>query len=493
MDLSEKLQARLAEAPDSPGCYIMRNRSGKIIYIGKAASIRKRVQSYFRADIQRRGDPKTRGLVRSVDDIEFRCTKTEAEAILTETRLIQTYKPQFNIRAKDDKHFMLIRLNRRVPWPRLELCRLRTDPDSQYFGPYPSSASVRVLRDFTEKRYGLIRCSPRVPDESTHAHCINDIVRYCSAPCVGRIQSAEYEARLDEAGAFLSGQRPEVLRELRKEMETAAEARQFERAATIRDTFFLLERSLKRGIGVGDRERRRREDGSAGVLELMRALQLSKPPRLIEGYDISNISGTFAVASQVVCFDGRPDRSRYRRFRIKTVHQADDPAMMAETLSRRFRDVKNDGGGPDLVMVDGGLTQLLAARRTLDRLGLTSIRIIGLAKRFEEIYRDDAAAPLRLPPESHALKLLQRLRDEAHRFALDYHRHLRSRRIRESALDAVPGIGPKRKEVLLKIFGSVRRLARASEADIAKVPGMGYETAAAIKEALKSLAGTPPL
>jgi len=485
MNLPENLEEKLRNIPDEPGCYMFRDRRGRIIYIGKAVSLRKRVQSYFRQATFRRGDPKLRGLVKSVHDLDYIVVRNEAEAVLTEGKLIKEYKPRYNVSFKDDKRFILIRAEAGERFPRFSLCRIKRADGAVYFGPYVSSPAARVALAFVEKKFGIRKCSPPVPDESTYKHCINDIVRFCSAPCIGKVTEAEYRQRFEEACAFLRGERPAYLKELGEAMEAAAEKMEFEKAAAIRDTLQALNIVVKRRVRIASTPEMRREDGRNGVEELQKVLGLESVPVVIEAFDISNISGTYAVASMVCSENGISRRNRYRRFRIRTVEGSDDPAMMAEVIARRYgRLLAEKRTLPDLVLVDGGIAQLHAARSELNKLGLKSLPAAGLAKRNEEIFIDGKNVPVVLPQRSPALRVLQRLRDEAHRFALTYHQKLRSRLIRESVLDDVPGIGNGKKRNLLEKFGSVRRLAGATEDQIASVPGIGYELARAIKSKL---------
>jgi len=482
VNLPSNLKETLRNIPDKPGCYIMRDRRGRIIYVGKAVSLRKRVQSYFRHATFRRGDPKLRGLVKSVFSLDYIVVRNEAEAVLTEGRLIKEYKPRYNVSFKDDKRFILVRGEAGVEFPRFSLCRLKRDDDCIYFGPYVSSPAARAAVDFVEKKFGLRKCAPVFPDAETYRHCINDIVRFCSAPCVGRVTREEYRRRFDDACSFLRGEKPALLAEIRQEMNALAGRMEFEKAAALRDTLRLLESVVRRRVRIAPTPAIRKEDARAGVEELAQVLQLPRTPRLIEAFDISNISGTYAVASMVCSEDGLARRNRYRRFRIRTVEGSDDPAMMAEVISRRYGRLKTEQGMmPELVLVDGGVTQLHAACTALDKLGLGDIPVAGLAKRNEEIYLRDKAMPLLLPENSVGLKVLQRLRDEAHRFALAYHHNIRNQMIRDSVLDDIPGIGKRRKAVLIEKFGSVRRLMNATEDQIACVPGIGYELARVIK------------
>ncbi len=491
MNLSDKVKQKLQGLPDKPGVYFMRDRGGRIIYVGKAASLKDRVRSYFRQGTLRSAEPKLRGLIRTIDDFEYLVTRTEAEATLTEGRMIKDYRPRYNVDFRDDKRFLLLRVHPGDPVPRIDTCRIQREDGALYFGPYASSQAARAALEFTDKRFGLRRCPPREPGPEDHRHCMNDIVRYCSAPCIAKITPEQYRERVELACAFLRGERPEFLNELQQAMEREAGARNFEKAAALRDTLLLLRRAVKQRARASKTLKIRAEDARAGVTELRAALGLELPPRVIEAYDISNISGTHAVGSLVCAVDGLPHKNRYRLFRIRTVAGSDDPAMMAEVIRRRFGgSLAQELPRPDLVLVDGGITQLRAARTELDRLGLQDLAAAGLAKRFEEIYWKGNAPP-RLPLDSAALKVLQQIRDEAHRFALTYHRRLRMRRIRDSALDEVEGIGEKRKELLLSRFGSVDRLRRASEADIASVPGIGPAMARAVRETLERWPSDP--
>jgi len=485
MQIDPTVLSKVRALPDKPGCYLMRDRRGTIIYVGKAASLRKRVGSYFRKATRARADPKLRGLVRTVADIETIVTRTEADAVLTEGQLIKDFRPRYNVAFKDDKRFLLLHLDARGPFPRLELCRIQRDVGNDYFGPYASAAGARVALDFVEKRFGLRKCRPVTPTAKDHEHCINDIVRFCTAPCIDKISREGYAERVELASGFLRGEKPEYLGELRERMEEASGALDFERAAALRDTYLRLRETVERRARVLSTPRMKRDAARLGVEELGRVLGLAAPPHVIEAYDVSNISGTFAVAGMVCAVDGMPAGNRYRRFRIRTVSGADDPAMMTEAVSRSVRNEERMTVGlPDLILVDGGLSQVRAARGALAGAGLSRIPVAGLAKKHEELYYRDGDEPILLPFDSPALLVLRHIRDEAHRFAIAYHHALRRKRISESVLDDIPGIGPERKKSLLKHFGSLRRLKKASTGEIAVVPGMGADLAQAIHIAL---------
>ncbi|MFA5689695.1 MAG: excinuclease ABC subunit UvrC [Kiritimatiellales bacterium] len=484
MQWSETIRKKIKELPDEPGVYLMRSRAGKIIYIGKAISLRRRVQNYFRESTYRKAEPKLRGLIRSIADFDFIVLKNDAEAVLTESRLIKEYKPRYNSLAKDDKNFPLLRLDLSKPFPKLEFCRLARPDGAIYFGPYTSGLAARAALEFAEIRFGLRRCRPERPDEETWKHCHNDIIRHCSAPCIHKVTPEEYMERVQTAAAFLRGERPEYIREIREQMQAAAGTHDFETAAALRDLMLLLHRAVKERALVRKTGRALIADAEKGIKELAAELGLPAPPRIIECFDISNISGTYAVASMVCAVDGIPAPQRYRRFRIKTVAGSDDPRMMAEAVGRRYRRLKAEQGTlPDLIVVDGGITQLRAARAVLSEIGVR-IPSVGLAKQYEEIVRDDHPAVF-LPRNSEALRVVTNLRDEAHRFAITYHRRLRAQRIRESALDEIQTIGPRKKELLLKHFGSFERLRRATFDELCAVSGIGPKTAGIILDALR--------
>ena len=463
----------------------MRGREGAIIYVGKAASLRKRVPSYFRESTYHKAEPKLRGLIRSITDFDVRVLKSEAEALLTEGQLIKEYKPRYNTLLKDDKRFPLLRIDLNKPFPKVELCRIDKHDGALYFGPYTSGLAARAALEFVERRFGIRQCRPTRPDEETYKHCHNDIIRQCAAPCVGKVTPEAYRERVLIACAFLHGERPEYIKEVRAQMETASREHRFEAAAALRDMMFLLTRAVKERALVRKTDKMKMGEAQAGIKELGEKLGLHKPPRVIECFDISNISGTYAVASMVAAVNGVPVPQRYRRFRIKTVEGIDDPRMMAEAVKRRYsRLQKEQGAFPDLLVVDGGITQLRASRKVLAEMGV-DLPSVGLSKQFEELVRDELPT-LRLPKGSVARAVVTGLRDEAHRFAISYHRELRRKRIQESALDEIPTIGKKTKERLLTHFGSFARLRKASLEELQQAPGIGKKTAELIRSSISS-------
>ena len=467
----------------------MRDRRGVIIYVGKAKNLRRRVSSYFRAGA--RHPPKVRSMVETVYDFEFMTVKNEAESLLTEASLIKKYKPRFNILMRDDKRYLALRADPTADWPRFACCRIVRDDGARYFGPFPSAPVVRAAKDFVEKRYGIRECDCLAPDEAAHRHCLANVIRHCSAPCLGQVTREDYRARFEEACAFLEGKRPEVLGEVEARMRDAAAKGDFEAAARWRDTLFAL-KDMTKAHFVRRSPHLREEEARRGLAELADALGLAAPPRIIECVDISNLFGTHNVASLVVARDGLPDGRWYRHFRIRSFAGADDPRAMAEVVRRRYgpdSTLLATSPRADLYICDGGETQLRAARAAFAELGVTDIPTVGLAKRQEEVVLDDGRPNVFLPRDSQALMVITRLRDEAHRFAITYHRSLRERTIRESALDEVPGIGEAKKVKLLRAFRSVRGIARAPVEEIASVAGVSAAVAAEVLRTARTAAG----
>jgi excinuclease ABC subunit C len=468
------LKSKVRELPNKPGVYLFRDRRGHVIYVGKARSLRKRVGQYFHPARQMRWDPKTNALVGSIADVETFVVSSEAEALLLEGKLIKEFKPHYNVLFKDDKRFLLVKVDLREEFPRFKFARLRKDDGARYFGPFVHATAVRQALQWARKKYGVLIQGTGMPQAKDLKYS-----SYLVPVPLKDLPREEYLRRIELACDFLEGRNQEAAAELEQQMHDAARQHQFEKAAELRDVIASL-----RDLARAARERkfarhlRPQVDVAAEMDELQRVLGL--PARLghIEGFDIANISGTLSVASTVCFRDGKPHTAHYRHYRIRTVTGSDDFASMAEVVGRRYRRVRDEGGQlPDLVLVDGGAGQLNAALASLAALGLDSLPVIGLAKQFEEIYRPGQAEPLQLDRSSPALHLIQRLRDEAHRFANAYHQKLRQRRIQESVLDEFAGLGEKKKVALLQRFGSLARLRQATVADIAAVPGLGLKTA----------------
>jgi excinuclease ABC subunit C len=528
--VTEQVRKKLSDLPHKPGIYLMKDRFGTVIYVGKARDLKRRVSQYFHPSRKQGWDIKFRALVDAIHDLDTHIVKSEPEALLLEGKLIKEFHPRYNVSFRDDKRFLLLKVNLNDPIPRFSLTRLKTDDGARYFGPFANSGALRNTLSLVRRKFNLRGCRPLTPTEIDYKHCLYANLKFCTAPCIRNVSLEQYKQQVLAACEFLEGQTGEFEKQIEDEMRKAAAAQNFEKAAELRDALADLRRTTKRTekferipytlpVAINP---------ESDVRELARILNLPNPPDRIEGFDISNISGTFAVASMVSFWRGRPDRSNYRRFRMKTVTGQDDFACMAETVHRRYSRLKREAnqsaqisensvaeeqpteqelppsdelnapwvpkptsGFPDLILIDGGKGQLNAALGELEKLGLNQIPIIGLAKEFEEIYRPGESEPLRLSHDSPALKLLQRVRDESHRFANTYNAKLRLRKISESILDEFPGIGENRKAALLKKFGSVQRLRLASEEQIAEVPGFGGKAAGELKAFLTARTASP--
>jgi excinuclease ABC subunit C len=481
MSEAPQLKSRVRDLPNKPGVYLMRDKLGHVIYVGKARSLRKRVGQYFHPSKQMRWDPKTQALIGSIADFEVLVVKSEPEALLLEGKLIKEYKPRYNAMFKDDKRFLMVKVSLNEEYPRFKFARLKKDDGARYFGPFVHAGAVRLVMQWIRKKYGVLVQGTGAPKAKDLKYST-----YLVPVPLADIPHEEYLRLVDMACEFLDGRNKEAVVQLEEEMRNAAEAKKYERAAELRDVINSL-----REIGRASRDRKFARDMSPKIgwqsemEELQRVLNLPVLPRHVEGFDISNISGTLSVASSVCFQNGRPHKEHYRHYRIKTVEGSDDFASMAEVVGRRYARVRAEGGSlPDLVMVDGGKGQLMAALNALWKLDIRELRVIGLAKQMEEIHVPDQTLPIRLPRNSPALHLIQRLRDEAHRFANSYHQKLRKRRVQESVLDEFSGLGAKRKLALLQHFGSIQRLREATAEGIAEVTGIGPKMAAALKEFL---------
>jgi excinuclease ABC subunit C len=593
---------QLGNMPTSPGVYLMKNTRGDILYVGKAASLRHRVKSYFTAS--QKLTPKLERMVAQVNDIDFFITASEHEALILELNLIKRHHPPYNVRLKDDKTFPYLKIDTSEDWPRVQVTRRLLEDGARYFGPFASARSLRQTLKVIRRVFPFRSCSRNITGSDSRP-CLEYYVNNCLAPCIGAVSSEEYNKVIKDLILFLEGKQESVLRKLENEMQHAAEALNFEKAAILRDqvqaardviegqkiaiklsgeqdvialasdrdqtcaqVFFirggkligresftlrgtryeepqiimtsfvkqfydsspyiplrlLLQYPLedqaivedwlqgKRGnrvrILVPQRGSKKQlvdiaiENARQGLeqsrikqqktvletalAEIQKELELPVVPTRIEGYDISNIQGAAAVGSMVVFEQGRPKSAHYRRFRIKTVSGANDYAMLQEVLQRRFKRASDAANGwairPDLVLIDGGKGQLNAVRTVMETAGITTVPIASLAKEDEAIFVPRRARPIILPRQSPGLQLLQRVRDEAHRFALGYHHQRHIRETFASVLDSVPGIGAKRKRALLRRFGSVQAIRDASVAELAATGGMNRGLAEKIKQ-----------
>jgi len=612
--VSDTIRKKVSSLPHKPGIYLMKDRFGTVIYVGKARDLRKRVSSYFQPSRRLGWDLKFRALVEGIHDFDFHTVRSEPEALLLESKLIKEFHPRYNVSFRDDKRYLMLKVNLNDPIPRFTLTRLKQDDGAKYFGPFPNSGALRGTLALVRRQFHLRGCRPLTPTERDYRHCLYAHLKYCTAPCIANVTRDQYLEQVNAACEFLAGQCEEMQDSLESEMKKAAANQEYERAAELRDMLSDLKRTTRKT------EKFERIpyslplaiEPARDLAELAEVLGLPAPPVRIEGFDISNISGTFAVASMVRFKNGRPDRANYRRFKIKTVTGQDDFASMAEVVRRRYTRLlseskvqspqpKDEGGEaipqalqelvddvsaaakhrgrlkantdasaeavrnhrapgdhpaqylraensgqpterlnpadadasiqpdaepsessdqpdaslspsqsgeaalttagetksnlPDLILIDGGKGQLGMAVAELKKLGLEHIPVIGLAKEYEEIYQPGKSIPLRLSHDTGALKLLQRVRDESHRFANTYNAQLRLKRISESILDEFPNIGERRKAALLKKFGSVQRMRLATVEQIAEVSGFGGKAAGELKaflEARSSSQPTPP-
>ena len=520
MPATEAIRKKLGTVPHKPGVYLHKDRFGTVIYVGKALDLRKRVSQYFQSSRRMGWDLKFNALVEAICDFDVHVVRSEPEALLLESKLIKEFKPRFNISLRDDKRYLMLKVNLNDPIPNFTFTRLKKDDGARYFGPFVNSVGLRNTVALARKQFNLRGCRVFTPGEADYKHCLYAHLKYCTAPCVGNVTREQYLEQVMAACNFLEGQCREMQGQLEAEMKKAAASHDFEKAADLRDLIRDLQDTWKKTekfarvpynlpLSINPQN---------DLAELAKVLDLPKPPLRIEGFDISNISGTFAVASLVSFKNGRPDRANYRRFKIKTVEGQDDFAGMAEVVRRRYSRLKREGAAnvgqasslsapsearretftlprslgrleacptlPDLIMVDGGRGQLSAACAELKKLGLGKIPVIGLAKEFEEIYQPGESKPLRLGLNHPAVKLLQRIRDECHRVANSYNAQLRLKKISESVLDEFPGIGERRKAALLKKFGSVQRLRTATLEQIAAIPGFGGKAAQQLKKFL---------
>lgn len=602
---------RLAALATRPGVYLMKDADDKIIYVGKAISLRNRVRSYFQS--QRHKDPKTRELVSHITDFEVIRTDTAAEALILENVLIKKHQPKYNVMLKDSKTYPYIRITNEE-WPRVISTRLVVQDGSQYFGPYTSASNAYKTISLLNKLFPYRKCDKKIT--GNEEVCLYYHMGQCGAPCIGAVSNADYMKSIDAASKFLSGKGDEIEKDIETDMLAAAEDLNFERAAQLRDQLQAVRHVLERqkividtgssadiiGVSKGDGGdagvqisflrhgkivgseffpmEARIDDTEAGILqafvsqfyedaaiipprlvlqyelpaeegimieewltglrggkvaihvpqrgnqlslvrmvaksaaenleqarikhlsdemkltaamtELAEALDLPRLPRRIECYDNSNIQGTSPVASMVVFVDGKPAKKEYRRFSIKTVVGADDFESMKEVLTRRFRrarDADEEEAGkwttlPDLVIVDGGKGQLSHAVEAMESVGMADVPICGLAKEQEEIFLPGKSESILLPRDSQALFLVQRLRDEAHRFAITYHRNTRRKSAFRSQLDDVAGVGPVRKKALMKHFGSLKAMRAATIDEMTAVDGITKAVALAVKAAI---------
>jgi excinuclease ABC subunit C len=606
--MATSLEPKLKALPAKPGVYLFRDSKGRLLYVGKAKSLRPRVRSYFQQTKDTRAS--IGGMIERIADLEVIVTGTEVEALHLEQNLVKRHRPPYNVRLRDDKSFPYIAVTVEDEYPRVMFTRERHRRGVVYFGPYANAKKVRETLDVLNRVFRFRPCEGPKPGRHSGIPCLDFHIDRCYAPCVSYISKDDYRKVIDGVIEFLSGETEPIIRELESRMRDAAANERFEEAARFRNRLFsvrhLAERQAadKRAVGTvdvigvaidGDRaavqifplrdgkmidrygfhlenveghdpatvleafaleyygsapsippqiivprdagdttalaeflserrgsrvevrpaergEKRRLQelaDQNAKVAleadtakaetsrlrriealeELREALNLESLPLRVECFDVSNIQEESPVASMVVFQDGVPKKAHYRKFGIRGQNGQDDYAALAEAVSRRFARLATpaneeyDEGfaaAPNLVVIDGGKGQLSAAIQAMQAYDLPRVAVIGLAKREEEVFVPDRPDPIRLERHSAGLQLLQRVRDEAHRFALGFHRQRREARAKESIFDTLPGVGPARRRALIRHFGSAERFLAASEEELEGVPGMPAKTARAI-------------
>jgi excinuclease ABC subunit C len=603
MSLNKNLQSlsqKIKSAPTLPGCYLFKDKNGNIIYVGKAKSIRNRVQSYLTNGQSK--DPKTTVLISRAVDIEFFVTNSEVEALILENTLIKEHKPRYNISLRDDKTFPYVRITNEE-FPRVFVTRRVIKDGSRYFGPYTDVGSLRSTLRIIKQIFPVRSCKYKLDQEIVRRKkvqlCLDYHIKKCEGPCQGLVSAEDYNKMIDKMAALLQGKTSEVIDYFKENMTKASSELRFEDAGRYRDNIEtiqsysrtqsvelsdsidrdLVDIVIEEGYGCAvvfkirggkligrnsiflekiihhempeimqnfiqlyyskleqvpkeilvnaypenkeilekwlseirtsrveikvpvrrDKVRLLRMAERNAKLQLreyllnksakgeyipkslnslQKSLNLPKLPRRIEAFDISNIRGKFSVASLVTFINATPKKSEYRRFKIKTVKRIDDYSSISEVVKRRYtRQLKEGKPLPNLILIDGGKGQVNIAKSTLDNLRLSNIPIIGLAKRLEEIYLPEKSEPIILPRDSVALTLLRKIRDEAHRFAVTYHRNLRGKGEVTSQLDMIPGLGNSRKKELMKYFGTISKIAAASTDDLCKVEGIGEKLA----------------
>lgn len=465
--------------PQSSGVYLMKDRLGQVIYVGKAKNLKRRVSSYFQGSRRFiRAQPKIAAMVEMVREISVHQTRNETEALLLEGKLIKQYKPRYNTDFTDDKQFLLVQVDLHNKLPRFRLCRNRKEDGSHYYGPFAQAGMLRSTLAEMRKRFGILLADAK-PEVLS-----GDRVRlYHDARAeifAGHNETTldEYRERVDRACSFLEGRTKELLKELREEMSKCAEAMDFERAAHLRDLSEALAKTICKTRRFVRHWPRGDELEQEGIKSLGDVLSLPNLPAVIECFDVSHVSGTFVVASMVRFINGKPDRRSYRRFKVRGGMGNDDFASMEEVVGRRYGRLRDEGKPmPDLVVIDGGAGQVGAALYAFDQLSVVVPPLIGLAKKEETIVFADDRGELNLPHRDPALRLLQRLRDEAHRFANQFNADLRSKKIRESILDDFSGLGKIKRAELLQHFGSLDALKRAKIEELRGVEGIGPKLA----------------
>ena len=599
--MNEKIKDKLKTLPTNPGVYIMRDKTGEVIYVGKAKNLKNRVSQYFRHTEK---PAKVQAMVDNVDNFDYFITVSELDALALENNLIKRYQPFYNILLKDGKTFPYIKIDMKEEFPRLEIVRKIKNDGAKYFGPYFAGIDPKAIIKTISSAFKIRTCSKKFSSEKhLKRECLNYSLGLCLAPCTGRVTKEEYAEELKKVVNFLNGNDDEIEKVLLEKMISASNQENFERAIELREALKMVAKLKQRVVAnlpknvdkdviayvtdglsgvvtimvirggkilgiqnyvqsdideyetvsnfitqyyqnmlppseiiashevddalIGDylgkkihttakphginltllkmakenardylekhieKEKLMYNNTLGAVQALQEKLHLKSLPRRMECYDISHISGTNKVASMVVFKDGKPAKKDYRKFKIKTVKGSNDFASLQETLERRLVRLQNGDGEsfnekPDLLVIDGGKGQLSSTFEILKKLGFEDkIEIISLAKKLEEVFVVGQSAPVILKYESAELKLLQRIRDEAHRFAITFHRQTRTKEQTKTELDGIPGLGPKKVDNLLKAFGTVENVKKASVEELSLVKGIHLSLAEDIKRKLE--------
>lgn len=468
--MKDLLAEKIKNLPLSPGVYIFRDDAGEILYIGKARQLRKRVASYFQ---NKDHSPKVEILIQKIRNLDTIDTSTEVDALLLEASLIQKYQPRYNTLAKDDRSFPYIKITGEK-FPMIHLTRKKDDRKATYYGPFTDAGLLRDAVAIIHRIFPIRKCITLPKTACLYYH-----IGQCVAPCIKPEIKGEYDNLIQEVREFIGGGKKTLIEYLTQKMHAASDRLAFEEAQFYKQQIAAL--------GKLTRKRFYRSRDISGVSlsatsELKKALGLSRAPERIVCFDVSNIQGAEAVASRVCFYYEMPDKNEYRRYKIKTVEGIDDFKMIQEAVRRMCRGIKDgrEAFYPDLIMIDGGKGQLSSAFQVLQEEGFQSTALCSLAKRFEHLYLPGNSDPIILPQDSKALHLVQRIRDEAHRFAITYHRRLHGKLVDASVLDKIEGLGPKRKRLLLTHFESIEQIRDQSKEVLAALPGMNRPLAAKI-------------
>ena len=479
-----KISAILKNLPELPGVYIMRDENDKIIYVGKAKKLKRRVSSYFR---HTHASARLNKLVETVRDISIIRTESEAEALIVEAKLIKRYKPFFNIELKMSNHYPFIKITNE-DYPKIEITRNQINDGATYLGPFVNVGNIKNLMRLAERYFPLRKCKAQIKPDTNKRPCIEYNLGRSLGACAGLCSLAEYKERVKDIILLFNSEYPELVESLRTKMNLAAKNLKFEEAANYRDAIRAIWKLSRQKISSALQEDL--DNATWNVLnDIQKLFGLKVLAWRIDAFDISHTSGHETYGCCVVFEQGRPNKNLYRRFKIKTLAdgEIDDFQSMYETVTRRYKRVVNNlDPAPQLALIDGGIVQLEYAKKALDDLNL-NIPLVALAKREELLYVPEKDEPIVLDRSSPILQLFQRIRDEVHRFAITTHKNARAKKITHSILDNINGLGSKRISELLIKFGSVQKISELTPEELANADGIGITLAKKILSELKRL------